>query len=91
MLSDGLDGDVYVPGFWLRVGASVGRVPVSRETWRVAKTKVDGSCAMESRLSMERRLEQNTFSRENLGGVKGDGSSETENQGKAAEKSVSEE
>jgi hypothetical protein len=40
---------------------------------------------------MERRLEQNTFSRENLGGVKGDGSSETENQGKAAEKSVSEE
>jgi hypothetical protein len=88
MLSDGLDGDVYVPGFWLRVGASVGRVPVSRETWRVAKTKVDGSCAMESRLSMERRLEQNTFSRENsrVGGAKGDGSSKTEIQGKAAKK-----
>jgi hypothetical protein len=58
------------------------------EKWRVAKTNVDGSFTAGSRLSMKRRLEQNTFSRENsrVGGAKGDGSSKTEIQGKAAKK-----
>jgi hypothetical protein len=42
MLSDGLDGDVYVPGFWLRVGASVGRVSYRerRGVWRRRKSMV---------------------------------------------------
>jgi hypothetical protein len=54
----------------------------------VAKTNVDGNFTAGSRLSMERRLEQNTFSRKNscVGRAKGDGSSKTEIQGKAAEK-----
>jgi hypothetical protein len=58
------------------------------EKWRVAKTNVDGSFTAGSRLSMKRRLDQNTFSREDpcVGGAKGDGRSKPEIQGKAAEK-----
>lgn len=52
----------------------------------LAKTNVDGSFTAGSRLLMERRLEQNTFSRENscVDEAKGDGSSKKEMQGKAA-------
>jgi hypothetical protein len=54
----------------------------------LAKTNVNGSFAAGNRLLMERRLEQNTFSRENscVGGAKGDGGSKTEMKGKAAER-----